>query len=159
MTRPPRALIFKVYWGEPVPEARAGVASPLPGTGDISATSAKATPAGSQSLASSRLSLGADVLRSAHTAGRAASPTRNAPVAASALLTLSTTSAPVAASASFSHATLPGGAATAGSYARTVAPALIRSAAIAPPASPRPSTAMVVSIGAPGAGEKVTSES
>src|SRR6185437_9288773 len=138
----PRTLMISAYWREPVPVASAGVAKPLPGTGDIRATSANSTPVGEHSPASSRLSFGADVFRSAQTVGLPRSPTRNASVAAAALFTLSTTSAPVAASASSAHGTLPSGASTAGSYARTVTPALTRSAAIAPPASPRPSTAM-----------------
>jgi len=40
----------------PEPEASAGVRTPRPGTGAMSATSAKAAPVGSMSAASSRLS-------------------------------------------------------------------------------------------------------
>ena len=49
----------------PGPETSAGVRSPLPGTGAISATSANAAPVGATTSATSRLSFAPAELRSA----------------------------------------------------------------------------------------------
>ena len=139
----------------PSPLASIGTRKPLPGTGAIMATSVTGMPCALPSSASSRLTPGDAVLRSAQTtpgespsARIASSDPRSAATASFALFTLSTRCAPAHASASLpalvkpSAPVTPATSLTAGSKPRTTAPAVIRSRAMSEPASPRPRTAM-----------------
>ncbi|MEA2420773.1 MAG: hypothetical protein QOE60_2979 [Thermoleophilaceae bacterium] len=126
----------------PLPDASAGVRTPQSGTGSIRARSTKAVP--STAAATARLSAGAAVFRSAYTqSGASAGATASATSSATAAeFTLRTILASPAASAAWGWDSTPSGAGCSGSKPSTRLPAATRSAAIAEPASPRPSTAI-----------------